>query len=35
MYSASTYDVLKAYLTCVWDKKILNGYITLEIKIVM
>ena len=27
MYSA-IYDVMKSYLTRVWDKKIYNGYIT-------
>ena len=30
MYSALTYDVMKSYLTSVRDKKIRNGYITLE-----
>ena len=30
MSSALTYDVMKSYLTRVWDKKIRNGYITLE-----
>ena len=28
MYSASTYDVMKSYLTRVRDKKIRNGDIT-------
>ena len=28
MYSALTYDVIKSYLTRVWDKKIHNGYWT-------
>ena len=35
MYTALTYDVIKSYLTRVQDKKILNGYITLETSIVM
>ena len=26
MYSALTYDVMKSYLTRVWNKKIRNGY---------
>ena len=34
MYSASTYDVTKSYLTRVRDKKIRNGYITFETRIV-
>ena len=29
------YDVMKSYLTCVWDKKIRYGYITLETKVGM
>ena len=29
-YSALTYDVIKSYVTRVWDKNIRNGYITLE-----
>ena len=29
-YSALNYDVMKSYLTGVRDKKIRNGYITLE-----
>ena len=32
MYSDLTYDVMKSYLTRVWDKKIRNGNITLEKK---
>ena len=35
MYSALTYDVTKSYLPCMWDKKIRNGYITLETRDVM
>ena len=35
MYSALTYDVMKSNLTRVRDKKIRNGYITLETKVVM
>ena len=35
MYSASTYDVMESYLTRVRDKKIRNGYITLETRFVM
>ena len=35
MYSALTYDVMKSYLTRVWDKKIRNDYITLETKVVI
>ena len=35
MYSALTYDVMKFYLTHVWDKKIHNGYITLETRVDM
>ena len=31
-HSALTYDVIKSY---VWDKKICNGYITLETKVVV
>ena len=34
MYSALTYDVKAPYLTCVGDKKIRNGYITLETRVV-
>ena len=34
-YSALTYDVIKSYLTRVRDKKIRNGYITLETSVVM
>ena len=30
MRSALTYDVMKSYLTRVRDKKIRNGYVTLE-----
>ena len=30
MYSALTYDVIKSYFTRVRDKKIRNGYITME-----
>ena len=30
-----TYDVKKSYRTRVWDKKFRNGYITLEIRVVM
>ena len=33
MYSALTYDVMKSNLTHVWDKKIRNGYITLETRV--
>ena len=33
MYSALTYGVMKSYLTCVWDKRIRSGYITLETKV--
>ena len=32
-YSALTYDVMKSYLTRVRDKKIRNGYITLDTKL--
>ena len=35
MYSALTYDVMKSYLTRVWDKKIRNGYIASETRVVM
>ena len=35
MSSAFSYDAVKSYLTRVWDKKIHNGYITLETRIVM
>ena len=35
MSSALTYDVMKSYITCVRDKKICNGYITWETKVVM
>ena len=35
MYSALTFDVMKSYLTRVWDKKTRNGYIALETKVVM
>ena len=35
MYSALTYDVMKSYLKRVWEKKIRNGYITLETKVAM
>ena len=34
-YSDLTYDVMKSYLTCVRDKKIRNGCITLETRVVM
>ena len=34
-YSALTYDVMKSYLTRVRDKKIRNGYITLNTRVVM
>ena len=34
-YSALTYDVIKSYLTRVWDKEIRNGYITLKTGVVM
>ena len=34
-YSALTYDVMKSYLTSVRDKKIRNGCITLETRVVM
>ena len=30
MCSASTYEVMKSYLTHMWDEKIRNGYITFE-----
>ena len=30
MYSGLIYDVMKSYLTLVWDKKIRIGYTTLE-----
>ena len=33
-YSALTYDVMKSYLTHASDKKIRNGYITLETRVV-
>ena len=33
MYSASTYDVVNSYLTLVWDKKIRNGYVILETRV--
>ena len=32
MYSVSTSDIMKSYLTRVCNKKIRNGYITLEKK---
>ena len=35
MYSGFTYDVIKSYLTCGWDKEIRNGYITSETRVVM
>ena len=35
MHSAFAYDIMKSYLTHVWDKKISNGYITLETRVVM
>ena len=35
MYSVLTYDVIKSYLTRVRDKKIRNGCITLETRVVM
>ena len=35
MYSALTYEVMKSYLICVWDKKIRNGYIKLETRVIM
>ena len=35
LYSAPSYDVMKSYLTRVWDKKIRNGYTTLEMNVVM
>ena len=35
MYSALTYDVMKSYFISVWDKKIRNGYIALELRVVM
>ena len=35
MYSALTYDVIKSYPTRVCDRKIPNGYITLEIMVVV
>ena len=35
MHSALTYDAIKSYLTHLLDKKICNGYITLEIRVVM
>ena len=35
MYGASSYDLMKFYLTRVWDKKLHKGYITLETRIVM
>ena len=35
MYSTLTYDVMKSYLTRVWDKKIRNRYIALETGVVM
>ena len=34
-YSVLTYDVMKSYLTRVRDKKIRNGKITLETRVVM
>ena len=34
MYS-TIYDVMKSYLTRVRDKKIRNGYITFETRVVM
>ena len=34
-YSALNYDVIKSYLTRVWEKKIRNGYIALETRVVM
>ena len=34
MYSALTYDAMQSYLTHVWNKKIRNGYITLETRVV-
>ena len=35
MYSALTYDVIKPYLSRVLDKKVRNGFITLETRVVM
>ena len=35
IYSTSTYDVMKSYLTCMRDKNIGNGYITLKTSVVM
>ena len=35
MYSALTYDVMKSYLTRIWEKKIRKGYIILETRFVM
>ena len=35
MKKASTFGVMKSYLTRVWDKKIRNAYMTLETRIVM
>ena len=34
-YSALTYDVMKSKLTSVRDKKIRNGCITLETRVIM
>ena len=35
IYNALTYDVIKCYITRVWDKKIRNDYIKLEKRVVM
>ena len=35
MYSALPYDIMKSYLTHVLDRKIRNGYITMETRVVM
>ena len=35
MYSTLTYDVITSYLTRVREKKIRNGYMTLETRVVM
>ena len=35
MHNALTYEVMKSYLTRAQAKKIRNGYITLETRVVM
>ena len=35
IWNSAIYDVMKSYLTRVWDKKIRHGYFTLETRYVM